>query len=296
VHGYAVRDLLPRTAVVGAAHGQHVNRVDADRDANVGAFRTPSDDWIEADPAEAGKAGLRPAVNAGMLSRVVGEQVADRDTRRNAKMVRARNEYMRDVARVPVPSGECFGGTGKLICAADDVTDPLMQCIHERVGPYERHSLFADRSIGKVAKGRVGRNQSAIAQEQIRGEAFDRVTDDSGRVERLDLTVRAYRQLGKRTFDGERIEGIAECVLAHSPATIRFNIHAPTYDMLAFMVAGLDAQMLDDGTGRRIPGPRDLMADGETHCSSQQILLRENVAELPIVLNEFGQEFVQKYP
>src|SRR5947209_2050498 len=51
--------------------------------------------------------------------------------------------------------------------------------------------------------------------------------------------------------------------------------------------------MFDSRARRRLPGPCDLMTDGETHGSGQKILLRENVAETAVILDEVSEEFVQ---
>jgi len=113
--------------------------------------------------------------------------------------------------------------------------------------PWYRALSAEDRSwVGLVAQAGIGRSQRALAQEEFRREPLDRVAHDAGRVERLDLAVGTHRQRGQRTPHRQRIECIAESIFAHAPVTIRLDIHAPIDDVLAFMIARFDPQMLED--------------------------------------------------
>jgi hypothetical protein len=143
VHADAMRELFPRSAVLRAADGQRVDRVDADRDADVAAFRTASDHRIEADPAKAWNVGFRPAMNAGPISPVFDKEMADCDPRRHAETSRACNEHMREVARVSLSSRECLDRTGKLVFAASRVVEPFVQPVHKCVRARKRRSLIS---------------------------------------------------------------------------------------------------------------------------------------------------------
>ena len=102
------------------------NPLDANRNANVGAFRTASARRIEADPAEARNVSFRPTVDARLLSSAFGKEMADHNACGKPETARARNEDMRKVARLALAGGECFCRTGEMVVMAGAVVEPLV--------------------------------------------------------------------------------------------------------------------------------------------------------------------------
>ena len=192
---------------------------------------------------------LRPGV-AGVLLRngAVAAKITGYEARGRSEMPGEDAEQMGVILAAAAPRREGVGRARRRLRRVRIESDVRRKMGHQRVHQSEPVVARSARANAFGVFGHLGidRRQRCRSQIKLRRKALGGARQHAGRIEGLDLALDMNGEPLQRPRRVERVDDVAESVLALAQARVRVDFGAPPRDMLGAAVARRQPQGLDD--------------------------------------------------